>query len=138
MKKLLVLFVACSFLIGCQTPHRIITHTFDYTEYTDKGFFLTESESVGFDYTPIAGISITLADGTFSKGNPVPEGLGTHSSSSVVNFLPKDALKQLYTECIKLGANGVIGLKLQSRHGMDALGRNVVGVTTISGTAIKK
>jgi hypothetical protein len=138
MKKLLVLFVACSTLISCSTPHQVITRTFDYTEYTGKGFFLTESGSVGFDYTPIAGVSVTLIDGTFSKSNPIPEGLGTYTSSSgIVNYLPKDALKQLYKECVKLGANGIIGLSLNTRLGKDALGRSV-GTTTISGTAIKK
>lgn len=59
MKKLVTLLSIACILFGlssCVTSklqYTELVSTLDYTEYTKSGFFITESNSVSFDYAPL-------------------------------------------------------------------------------------
>lgn len=60
-----------SLLYGCSTyPDQINKiSVLDYSRYTKDGFFITESNSVSFDYEPIASISVDMYDGKVANTN---------------------------------------------------------------------
>lgn len=112
------------------------TEIVDYKRYFDKGFFLTESNSVSFDYSPIASV-FTIVKG--STQQPVPDqkskarawadddtkattkysardrregGAQPATKVKSVRYDIYDALDELVNKSYKLGANGIINLKI--------------------------
>ena len=97
----------------------------DYSEYSKNGFFITESNSVSFDYTPLATVVVTMqrrvdeewvyVNGTMCRSENRP------TAAKVLNKAVEEA-KQL-------GANALINLKLEPL--------NTTGIM-LTGMAIKK
>lgn len=56
---------AALFLVSCspKMPYMASTNYVDYKAYTEQGIFLTESNSVSFDYTPLGSVSVTVLSG---------------------------------------------------------------------------
>jgi uncharacterized protein YbjQ (UPF0145 family) len=71
----------------------------DYSLYSEKGFFITESNSVSFEYESIASITMTDESGSINSDLKHPD----------LNKMIED----LYQLAIKKGANGVINLKIE-------------------------
>lgn len=63
----LLLMSAVSMVMLCsscaKSYYGIYTGFVDYTPYSDKGFFLTESNSVSFEYTPIGSVVVNVCSG---------------------------------------------------------------------------
>ena len=108
MKKVLLLAVMALFLNSCVTIGKYMVNyvTIDYSKYTEKGFFITESNSVNFDYKPIGSISIESV-----SGNVAVESNDSYSEHYKPASL-KDAFDKLHTIGLEKGANGVINVKM--------------------------
>lgn len=104
----------------------------DYSSYYDEGFFISESNSVNFDYKPVGSVF------TVVKGNYLVEreyNRNRSGNSSVIdvrsNKSPRqksnrnswksyatqdyniyDALDEVVMECKKKGADGIINIKI--------------------------
>ena len=61
MKKLF-LALSVALLSSCVTYSPLVNFI-DYSAYNDQGMFLTESNSVDFDYTPVGSINVLLYSG---------------------------------------------------------------------------
>ncbi len=146
-KKLLFAAVLSASLIGC-IPQRTFFSTFssgiDYKEYSDLGFYVTESNSVNFNYTPISSIVASVKSGYLGDEKPSNSKVKVSKSDRGSLFITATAsivLEELYQEAIKLGANGIINLKIEAKT---ESGINDYGVTTdfpvyvATGMAIKK
>ena len=137
-------------MASCATYKYPYTKTFtaiDYSEYSGKGFFITESSSVGFDYTPIGSVFVEISPGyevldvkKDSYGNDKYV-YGDELKIATIN----DALDELYEKCIRMGANGVIGLKIsshqepvQSISSVTSTSHVYGNVVTLSAMAIKR
>jgi len=109
MKKVLI-FLLPVFLFSCE-PYKFIYNSnlavVDYGPYTSKGFFITESPSVSFEYTPIGSVSVVLQSGYEIKS----QSKNKTNYGDWRNALYKDAIELLYKKCLEGGANGVVGLK---------------------------
>lgn len=57
---------SCSPTVSLPQAKEFIT-VLDYTKYNGQGFFITESNSVNFDYDPIATIYISMYEGASEK-----------------------------------------------------------------------
>ncbi len=61
MRKFLFISAMALLLSACATmpkwAYTSYSASFDFTEFTNGGFFITESNSVSFDYDPIGSIS---------------------------------------------------------------------------------
>ena len=80
----------------------------DYTPLIKAGIFVTESNSVNFDYTAVGSI-IATEKGGWINGNPKRPST-------------EDALKNIIKELEHMGANGIINLNISSSVEMsDAL-----------------
>lgn len=112
--KIIFLALCCLLVSSCETvniPQVTVTVLRDYTPMTDKGIFVTESNSVDFDYFPIGSvISVTSAafDSFVIKGDDVS-----------VRYKPIDlnkAFDDISQKLIDKGANGIINLKIESSY----------------------
>jgi hypothetical protein len=123
MKQFLILLTA-TLLMGCSVKH-IYTATsqvLDYEKYSKQGFFITESNSVSFDYTPIGSVVVRVFSGYVNEGTEYVKKFksnGTYTENPTIRAGEwkdcdlNDAFTQLYKEAISKGANGVINLKYE-------------------------
>lgn len=112
--RIIIISLCCLLVSSCETvniPQVTVTVLRDYTPMTDKGIFVTESNSVDFDYLPIGSvISVTSAafDSFVIKGDDVS-----------VRYKPIDlnkAFDDISQKLIDKGANGIINLKIESSY----------------------
>lgn len=128
MKKLLspFLFVAI-ILSSCGTLPKPQSNvgTIDYTPLIKEGIYITESNSVNFDYTAVGSVIAT------EKGGWVNE--------TVKRPYVEDAFKNIIKELKRIGANGIINLSITSSVELseDILSKAYVSVITVKGMAIK-
>jgi len=116
MKKVFLLAVMAMSLFSCTTfaPYKTVSYTTDFTKYSSKNFFMSEANSVSFEYTPIGTIASysisgsTKDESVVNEGNPYTFDEKTRYKHGNV----ADALQELYETAIKKGANGVINIKV--------------------------
>jgi uncharacterized protein YbjQ (UPF0145 family) len=126
MKKVIfILIAAISFgLTGCITKrYAEYSGTLYYDEFDD--FFITESNSVSFDYEPIGSVTAIAESGYLKR--------------KYIRATANDALRVLYNEAEKNGANGIINLKITYNWEYDKYG-NMISLSSIAvtGMAIRK
>ncbi len=122
MRKILFFFFTSLLLFSCATskpPYSRFSNTVDFSDFTRKGFFITESNSVSFDYDPLGSVTAVVQGGyevlnqeTIKSSDEV---YGTNAKVRYGSFIPasvEDALDELYNSALELGANGIINFKL--------------------------
>lgn len=122
------LFVGASFVVtSCvtlPTPYSNIG-TIDYSPLTKNGIYVTESNSVNFEYIAVSSIIAT------EKGGWVN---GSEKRPSI-----EVAFKNIIEEMKKLNANGIINLGILASSEMvfDGYSKGFVPVITVKGMAIR-
>lgn len=126
MKKFLFITSIVFLLSSCAVkyPYRQYSAVVDFTEYTNQGFFITESNSVSFDYDPIGSVSSVVKSGyevlgqeMSAKGN-MKDDVYYHENTGKLKFGKyisaniEDALSELVNASKELGANGIINLEV--------------------------
>lgn len=148
MKKLFLFVLTVFVLVSCSPkyPRMQVASTVDYSEYMKNGFFITESNSVSFDYKPVGNVSVLLSDGWEVIKGEKEDGFYTIKDMGSVRYgmyFPAnraEALQHLVEKAKEMGADGVINLKfeyvmrLYDKNGV-ADGREYVRAT---GMAIKQ
>lgn len=135
MKKLLCVALLTVLLSSCADKilYSITAVSVDYSSYAERGFFITESNSVNFDYKPIGSIYVQTSSGYDSTGikqpKPKKDMYGYQYSTSTkirygdeIRTVAKiktgpwrsvgyvTAIDILYKKSIELGADGLINL----------------------------
>lgn len=149
MKKILFISLITLLLSSCATlkpPYSRFSNTVDFSEYTRKGFFITESNSVSFNYDPLGSLTSVVQGGYEVLGREAissnDEVYGVNAKVTYGEFIPAsidDALDELYNSARELGANGIINFKLTyypSEYEKNVLVRHSSYV--VSGMAIKR
>lgn len=123
MRKMLFVAVIAVLLSSCADKilYSITAVSVDYSSYAERGFFITESNSVNFDYQPIGSIYVQTSSGYDSTGIKQPkqkisiydEQYNTKIKIKTgpwrsVGFVT--AIEVLYKKSIELGADGLINL----------------------------
>lgn len=144
--KLLTLSVLCISSVSCTPKFSSKVYYTDYQRYSDAGFFITESNTVSFDYIPVGSVVVRQTAGVMSDteiiSQNVPEKRGydelygelekkRHSNSWK---LPSDytALDAVYKVAKEQNADGIINLKIT----MPVV--NNAGIIELSGMLIKR
>lgn len=162
MKRALLVLMTASLLTGCsiipKTMYVGSVSIVDYSPYSDEGFFITESNSVSFDYQPVSSVTAVFRSGYASveiveKENQKPKSKQTDDvysgriasgrikTGDFVEATPQSALEELYRKSVEIGANGIINLKISTftEGGVDNLGKPVTLIGySASGMAIKR
>ena len=145
---LLILFV-----VSCTTSKPVYTLSYSfigYSDFSERDFFITESNSVSFDYTPIGSIVVSVTAGHSQVETEYIE--GRDGAGEVTSFKHttygdwkevdiSEVLERLYSLSVSKGANGIINLKITyQREIRDATGKDIISPEsyTVSGMAIKK
>lgn len=151
IKLIIVLLVlvatnSCSF----KYPYIQRVGILDYSEYAQKGFFITEATSVNFEYTPIGSMSAKSESGyevlSIKKQEGLlddvylqnPESRLKMKYGKYVVATPEKAIEELYKRAIECKANGVIGLKVSP---ITTYYKNIGNVVTgyfVTGMAIRR
>ncbi len=125
--KQFLFFVTTILLMSCSVKH-IYTATsqvLDYEKYSKQGFFITESNSVSFDYTPIGSVLVRVYSGYVYEGTEYVKKFKSNGTYTEIPTIRagewkdcdlNDAFAQLHQEAISRGANGVINLKYEFIH----------------------
>lgn len=117
----------------------------DYSQFAKEGIYLTEANSVSFDYEPLGSVSATLRSGykegervsKFQYTDMMGQSHKTEKYSKWTHPTCDDALR-LVAECAKeQGANGVINLKTQTYTTLLSGGKESITIVA-TGMAIKK
>lgn len=118
MSRFLLLLTIIVSMSSCFPLEQMtVTEIKDYSSLTDKGIFVTEANSVNFDYTPIGSVVSTTLSGI--------DDLGRY----VLNM--DKAFDNIAEELLKKEANGLINLKIMSSY------VNNLYYITITGMAIR-
>ena len=153
MKKTLTFILLCC-LCSCVTtykwPYVQESSIVDYSQYAKKGFFITQANSVNFEYMPIGSLSAKVeggyevlnvdavkiaGDDIYSR---VPETKVNVKYGKYIKATPELAIDELYRKAKENGANGVIGLEINPITTYSQQYGNVVTGYFITGMAIKK
>lgn len=116
MKKVLFSFMLVLVMLSCSTvKYGTYSSMIDFRYYMDKGFFITQSNSVSFDYEPIGYVQAFSYSGVDDKAKKkykkdYEQSFYANEGWREANIY--DAIEGLYNECLKNGANGVIDLKM--------------------------
>lgn len=135
MKKVILLIFAIGLFTSCVTPQLSEPYGFssflDYSPLTEKGIYVTESNSVSFDYKTIGSISVTEVHGWVKKGKEKKKSKKTvygrdddmyvrqernQNAGKNVYVAPslEVAMDRMANTLNEVGANGIINLKVRS------------------------
>lgn len=131
MKKLALIIFSTIIFASCSTtiPPYSSSMFFDYSPLTGSGIFVSESNSVSFEYTALGSIIVTARGG--GKINHYSSARSSEDFESIDFNNVADFLKY---ELIRRKANGIINLKIiyHPKDGTQGAGY------TITGMAIRK
>ncbi len=151
-KSFIISLLAASLITSCSVvkrPYIQESAILDYTTYTSKGFFISESNSVSFNYKAIGSVSAKVESGYVIKGvkeKAVPSDdiyKGNVSTTSKVKYggfkmaNQNDALKEICERAMEEGGNGIINLNIEPIISTNQYGTSVTGYF-ITGMAIRK
>lgn len=148
MKKLIIALISVCMLGSCtlpivKTPYVNAVTIFDYSKYTEKGFFFTESNSVSFDYKPIGSVyaygetGYNIIDRETKTKKFDDDVIGTKWNTTKDKLVFGDQLivvdkakliDDVYNKAVEKGANAIMNLKIIE----------TATSVAISGMAIKK
>lgn len=143
MKHYLLLLSFVFLLAGCaKAPYVSNTYFTDYRTFTDKKFFITESDAVSFDYDAIGHIEVEVQSGYEFKGNASNKSNGL-MEKKWGKFIQADINKvmdEFYQKATDKGANGALKLNITSivsRMQIGGITQDVIIGYRISGMLIK-
>jgi hypothetical protein len=145
MKKNLIFIFLLSFTISCITTQKSVFYV-DYSKYDD--FFITESNSVSFDYLPIGSICVSYTGYSIISQIPLKEKVKNTKQDDIYYFSTKEKEGTFYghnpalAEAIDIavketkgkGGNGIINFNYKAVY-------NKSGIQTgwfVGGMAIKR
>ena len=141
MKNLFYILLSVLLFTSC-SMYKSINETvvIDYSRYTSQDFFITESNSVSFDYKPIGSV-VTVVKGTKKKEtgkqdkvDSVQERKKSFFDKPIAEYYSVyEAIDEFVRKSKNAGANGTINFKVSYTNDKE-FGNGYV----ITGMAIKK
>lgn len=115
-------FAMTSCSLSVKIPYRYSMSYIDYNTVSQQyGVFITESNSVGFDYQPIGSISLMERSGNEVKSSESEAKDGVYSKSLITTVKYGDWIDASIDELLKIacqkaieqGGNGIINMKIE-------------------------
>ena len=123
MKQILLLSITMFMLTACvsRRPYTEDSYTISYSDHKD--IFITESNSVNFEYEPIGSVSATIGSG--------------YKGRKFIEATEDEVIKKLCKESKLLGANGIINFRITYSVDNRYTKPNPAIIITATGMAIK-
>lgn len=147
MKKLLFLIVSVFMLSSCavyKPAPKSFVGVIDYFTLTQRGIFVTESNSVSFGYEPVGSVLAEETGGWISKNGKArnqdtKDDYYIGSGSKKIYQAPdvQTAFANIVSQLQKIDANGIINLKVIPTTELDE-NKLPLQVITVTGMAIRK
>ena len=133
MRKLTVCLFALS-LYSCYTfkvPRIYDVGVVDYKRYAERGFFISETDYAGFEYTPVGSVIAIVATG---YDEPVEKNKSNEPAfyGKLVVYDIYDAIDAAVEKCTELGADGIIKFKISVEK------RSIGGTTSMEGKSFSE
>lgn len=154
MKKTVFMLALLPLMFSCSTigkfPYVQEASIMDYSQYEKKGFFITEANSVSFEYEAVGSVSAKVESGFEVIGGKKVKAIGddiyqkqmtTKTKVSYGEFVaatPSQALELLYQKSVENRANGIINLKISPITQYTQAYGNIVTGYFATGMAIKR
>jgi uncharacterized protein YbjQ (UPF0145 family) len=149
MKKIISFCVVLLLVTSCTTykiPYRRYSGTIDFSAYAQKGFFITESNSVSFSYEPLGSITSVVSSGyeilnleNLKSNDDIYGSYKKIKYGKMIDASVNDALDELYNSALRLGADGIINFRSEY---VPSLYNKAVLITpdsyVVSGMAIRR
>lgn len=120
MKKIFSLLLFATLIFSsCAPKIHMSSYSIDLSRYNSSGFFITESNSVSFDYSPICLM------GTQGGGKQ-------YVNRKLTKLSLDDVFDKFVDDCKSKGANAVINIKISQNYGANE------NSFYISGMAVKR
>ena len=137
-----ILALASCSIVNVPAPKQYAA-TIDYAYLSQKGIFVTESNSVNFDYEPLGSIYVECTGGWVKKKYKEGDVMGDIYMTNLgsVKYLPPtidDAYQLILSEVKKLRANGVINLKISTVSEYLSTYKVTVNKIIITGMCIRR
>lgn len=129
MKKLFIVFCVLIGSFSCVAPRLSYKETIivDYMRYSNIGFFVTESNSVSFDYTPIGSVTTIVVGETKVQDQET-------GRIKKRDYHIYDAIDEIVRQSRRMGSDGIIGLTLSPKLSTTGFTEGYI----VSGMAIKR
>lgn len=135
MKKLMLATLIVAMFSNCSTlrqPEIVESSVLDFSKYTERNFFVSESNSVNFEYKPMGSIyalnlsgyevdnqkngGLTVQNKKFSDDvyQKSVEELAAKTNNNYIAATRARVLEELCKKAIELGANGIINVKFEA------------------------
>lgn len=148
MRKLLTLLLLATLLTSCFVKYPAIESAvvLDYSIHEKHGVFLTQSNSVSFDYKPLGSVTALQLDGhkdmklakKLAKADYFNDGAVDKEKDSNWLYPTREAvLEAMCKKAKEIGANGIIDLRIYYKSNYIAKGYIQEGYEA-TGMAIKK
>ena len=153
MKKTVFMLALLPLMFSCSTigkfPYVQEASIMDYSQYEKKGLFITEANSVSFEYKAVGSVSAKVESGFEVIGGKKVKAIGddiyqkqmtTKTKVSYGEFVaaPSQALELLYQKSVENRANGIINLKISPITQYTQDYGNVITGYFATGMAIRK
>lgn len=151
MRKIIVLLLLplCVSCMSVKFKSFEAVEFWDYSTLTEKGFFVTESNSVSFEYTAVGSVYIEIRAGEdksqtkyVNKEARLDSDIYRPSKEKVIVYTSAtitDALNKLSNQLTNVGANGIINLKITQVSSMQVSNDTYYGPGyIITGMAIRR
>ena len=111
----------------------------DFSKYTEQGIFLTESNSVSFDYEPVGSINVMILSGYEKKikssktvendiyGDELYE-IRKTAQGDFIFATPQAAIAKAVEQLEAMNANGIINLNIRYIHSTYQPGYELTGM----------
>lgn len=146
MKKSIIIAIAAAFLTSCAPKMQYVANSayINYQTYADQGVYITESNSVSFEYSPLGSVSATVFPGYVKAVRPSQYGYtdlnGNPQLTEEYNkWQPadvNDAIALAVEKAKEQGGNGIINFKIQPTSETD--GKVARYGFLVSGMVIRK
>lgn len=150
MKKIFFLLSLVLGLSSCspKLPHYLLSYSIDYSSLTKSGYYVTESNSVNFDYEAKGSIIVVARAGWgekekthYKEYDPEQDyylGANQNKKRNYIRYTWNDLFGKAKQQLNSLNANGIINLKINVVTKYDSLFKVYYDEMILTGMAIKK
>lgn len=135
MKKILILCALVAGLSSCAVKLHQYGEYGAVTDYSQYNMFISEATAVNFEYQPLGSV-VAYVESGYANATANANFWGSTNSGYIL-ATPDDAVRVLVENAQKIGAYGIINVKIKYQPVWNESMKEYIGTYTATGMAIK-